>query len=371
MGHKVSRRTFIKTGVAATVSGLFLGDVTGGLLPIETAQAASVSHKSNTTSPDVIVVGAGISGLAAAHTLQKNGLKVVVLEARNRIGGRIWTDYANGYPTELGASWMHGIQYGDPIPYLAEMYELSPDIASDSSQGFDQLYRKWTENLDIRQNQVVHQIHHDDSSVKIATYSDVFQAKYGVVTLPLGVLKSGSVTFSPELSESKKTAITRLNTGLMNKLYLHFPYTFWEKDQKTISLERLNGSKDEFLNLYKYTNQPILLGSFTAATAASMEKWSDEQITNQVMEGLMQKYGSSIPLPTVSRVTRWGSDPYALGSFTAHSSASSADDILALGESVNNRLFFAGEATNPHHSASVHGAYMTGLREAQKIISLA
>lgn len=45
--------------------------------------------------------------------------------------------------------------------------------------------------------------------------------------------------------------------------------------------------------------------------------------------------------------------------------------MIALGESVNNRLFFAGEATNPDNYASVHGAYLTGLREAKKIMSLA
>ncbi|WP_411502279.1 FAD-dependent oxidoreductase [Brevibacillus centrosporus] len=369
MGLKLSRRSFIKTGVAATVTGLFLGDATRALMPVQAAEAASLPQP--TKKLDVLVVGAGISGLAAAHMLGKNGFTVTVLEARDRIGGRIWTDYEKGNPTELGASWLHGINYGNPTSFLTQIYEQQRNDQSRDSKGFDQIFRRLTAGLDIQQNQIVHQIHHDKNGVRVATYSDVFQAKYAVVTLPLGVLKSGNITFEPQLPTSKQEAINRLDTGLINKLYLHFPYAFWDKDSDTIDLPTGNGQTQELLNLYKYTNQPILLGSFTAATAANMEKWSDEQIANYVMDGLLQKYGSGIPFPTASKMTRWASDPYSLGSYAFHTPHSTPEDMIALGESVNNRLFFAGEATNPDNYASVHGAYLTGLREAKKIMSLA
>lgn len=56
---------------------------------------------------DVIVVGAGLSGLAAARELTDQGMSVVVLEARDRIGGRVWTREGWGFPLDLGASWIH------------------------------------------------------------------------------------------------------------------------------------------------------------------------------------------------------------------------------------------------------------------------
>ena len=56
---------------------------------------------------DVIIVGAGAAGIAAARRLQDAGKQVVVLEARSRIGGRAWTLAAGGYPLDLGCGWLH------------------------------------------------------------------------------------------------------------------------------------------------------------------------------------------------------------------------------------------------------------------------
>ena len=66
-----------------------------------------------------IVVGAGMSGLSAATHLQRAGMEVVVLEARDRIGGRIHTDRSWGTPVDLGAGWIHG-EKGSPLPALAD-----------------------------------------------------------------------------------------------------------------------------------------------------------------------------------------------------------------------------------------------------------
>ncbi|KAI8834115.1 amine oxidase [Chytridium lagenaria] len=62
------------------------------------------------TSADFIIVGAGIAGLAAAESLRRAGCNsMIVLEARGRIGGRIYTDDLLGFPIDLGASWIRGV----------------------------------------------------------------------------------------------------------------------------------------------------------------------------------------------------------------------------------------------------------------------
>ncbi len=65
-----------------------------------------------------IVVGAGLAGAAAAHDLRAAGVEVTVVEARDRVGGRIWSNEQWGVPVELGAAWIHGTR-GNPIVPLA------------------------------------------------------------------------------------------------------------------------------------------------------------------------------------------------------------------------------------------------------------
>lgn len=68
----------------------------------------------------VVVIGAGLAGLAAAHALRSDGHEVVVVEARDRVGGRIWTSRAwPDLPVDLGASWIHGTS-GNPLTALAD-----------------------------------------------------------------------------------------------------------------------------------------------------------------------------------------------------------------------------------------------------------
>jgi monoamine oxidase len=62
----------------------------------------------NSSSADVLIIGAGAAGLAAAQELCAAGLHVLVVEARDRLGGRILTHYAPEYPVELGAEFIHG-----------------------------------------------------------------------------------------------------------------------------------------------------------------------------------------------------------------------------------------------------------------------
>mgnify|MGYP003328125277 CR=1 FL=1 len=68
----------------------------------------------NGTGERVIVVGAGMAGLVAARLLHDSGFKVTVLEARDRLGGRVWTDDRIGAPVDLGGSWVHGVE-GNPL----------------------------------------------------------------------------------------------------------------------------------------------------------------------------------------------------------------------------------------------------------------
>ena len=72
---------------------------------------------------DTIVIGAGVAGLTAARLLTRAGRRVVVLEARDRVGGRVVTDRTDGHVTDLGASWIHGIT-DSPVAAAAEAFGM-------------------------------------------------------------------------------------------------------------------------------------------------------------------------------------------------------------------------------------------------------
>ncbi|XP_031475395.1 polyamine oxidase 5-like [Nymphaea colorata] len=75
--------------------------------------------------PSVIVIGGGISGVAAARALHNASFKVVLLESRDRLGGRIFTDYSFGFPVDMGASWLHGVCNENPLAPLIRRLGLT------------------------------------------------------------------------------------------------------------------------------------------------------------------------------------------------------------------------------------------------------
>jgi monoamine oxidase len=72
----------------------------------------------------VVIVGAGIAGLVAARLLRADGIAVVVVEARDRIGGRIDTIDLAGAPVDVGAAWIHG-RGGNPVAAMADGYGVA------------------------------------------------------------------------------------------------------------------------------------------------------------------------------------------------------------------------------------------------------
>src|SRR5215468_11578139 len=87
-------------------------------------QFAEAGEHMSAPSREVLVIGAGIAGLTAARDLAVDGYDVAILEARERIGGRIWTSHELGVPVDLGASWIHGFE-DNPIAPLARRHAIA------------------------------------------------------------------------------------------------------------------------------------------------------------------------------------------------------------------------------------------------------
>jgi monoamine oxidase len=433
---------------------------------------------SKTDCPDntkrVLVVGAGISGLTAAQELRKEGFSVLVLEARDRIGGRILTDTSWNTPIELGASWIHQSQ-NNPIKELClkkgihtqisnyqnaliyneegnvlsaeatkafwqekEKFESQMDKHSLSSKkasartsykkivssslespyklaaaqwslrweyeienasdaydlsskystaeqlfkgsdetlpfGFSQVIKSLSENLHIQLNNIVTKVDYEKKGIHISTSQGEYFADYALITLPLGVLKAETVSFSPPLPKEKRDAIQRLKTGTLAKIFLQFPYRFWPSDVEFFYAISTEGNKRIFplwFNSHRKQDIAILQSQVPGSFAKAIEHMPKEEAEKYAMKSLHRIFGKNIPKPCKIMLTNWSKDPFAEGSFSYVPVDASIDDFSLVETPVADRLFFGGDACMKNDSATVHSAYLSGIREALAIVEKA
>jgi monoamine oxidase len=197
--------------------------------------------------------GGGTAGLTVANALAQAGTECVVLEARDRIGGRLHTADLGGSPVDLGGSWIHmpggnpmtafarladvDRRSADPVPEmtgfdLAEGRRLSAAEAAELlgfyDEGFPAATARLTAELDLRLGTEVTDVEAAADGVRVRTAGGGSEAgSHVVVTVPLGVLKRGAPRFSPGLPPDRLAAIERLGFGRFEKVALRFEEPFW------------------------------------------------------------------------------------------------------------------------------------------------
>ena len=212
---------------------------------------------------------------------------------------------------------------------------------------------------------------------------DMIDADYVVLTTPLGVLKGKAVEFSPPLPSWKLGPINRLGFGVLNKCILVYNEPFWDVDQDMFGLLRDSEVQDSldqedyvtnrgrfyfFWNCIKTSGRPVLISLMAGDAAYQAENTPDAQLVSEVTHELARIFkDKEVPLPQESIITRWGQDRFARGTYSYVAAEAMPGDYDAMAQPVGN-LHFAGEATCATHPATVHGAYISGLRAASDII---
>lgn len=101
-----------------------------------------------------------------------------------------------------------------------------------------------------------------------------------------------------------------------------------------------------------------------------LEDETDDIVIEKTVKYFEKIFKRKIKIPKKYFVTRWGKNPYTYGSYSYLSVGASSHDRVNLANIEHGRLFFAGEATSTDFPATARGAYLSGIREAEKIKKL-
>ncbi|WP_082951456.1 NAD(P)/FAD-dependent oxidoreductase [Mycobacterium sp. 852002-51057_SCH5723018] len=443
----MSRREFLAASTCVVGGGL--------------AAACATGHPPPPDTKSVLIVGAGMAGLSAARSLADAGWPVRVIEARDRIGGRVYTNHDWGVPLEMGASWIHGTAdnpvtelarraraqlaatdyYGwaklavdpplQPLHYdpntwrkfveaargqvdggslgaavnsAAQTEELSGsdraqlafyltteienEYAADADQlsattfdkgdyaggeqcvvtsGYDALPRLLADGLQVTLGTPVTAIARRDSSVVVQAPNRSFEGAAAIVTVPLGVLKSGAIAFDPPLPDGHTRAVTALGFGALSKSFFRFTRRTWNVENAFYQfLGTAPGVWSQWFTLPSAAG-PIVLAFNAGDRGRSAESSSPGDLMATALPVARRLFGDDIS-PVEVRTSNWTIDPYARGAYSFHAPGSGLEDRRRLAEPIGDRLYLAGEAVGVNNPATVTGAVVSGRYAAGQLM---
>lgn len=398
------------------------------------------------------IIGAGAAGIAAARRVGDYGLRCRVLEARDRAGGRAWTETASlGVPLDRGCAWLHdaernplrpfaeaaGLGLPSDIPIrahrqgcfaateanealeteveqglrdLATRARQAPDgdtarllgrsgpnagvlryvltaisgaepenyasgdageedafesnwlvrdglgrlIAQDLARGIPAVFGTAVEAIDYR-----------NAPIRLETVAGRLRADAVIITVPPAVMAAGRPRFRPRLPAWKMNALTAIPMGHAEKIALRFrDAPFGNDDAHFLTIERSGG----LMGFHIEPGPPAVAIAYTGGDLArSIAAHGPADAVALAMDYLTHAYGEALRESlAASTATAWAEDAWSLGSYSA-ARPGAHHQRATLAEPVTPRLRFAGEATLDDAFATAHGAWLSGIREADAV----
>lgn len=342
---------------------------------------------------DVVVVGAGISGLVVAKQLSQHGVRVRLLEARPTVGGRLrtvesidmgaawsWTTdkQLRGLASELGVGWFDQPAFGKLVMDATwGRHEQHDDgAAGPGAVRFEggagtlalRLHDSMKDSVKTHLNAPVKKISVDDGGVEcvFGDEREIARAKCVVVTAPPRVALG--IDYSPPLPAGKRVAMASI-IGWMSdamKVGLVFDRPFWRDRGYSGTVFSDHGPLSQIWD-NSDGNRYALAGFAFGTNMDDLREMEDADVQRVVTEQLVRAFGDSIPKPTRLVRTAWKDEPETYKPSNGHGDTRHYGR-RELAETHARAVFFAGTETDPEHG-HIEGAVRSGLKAATRVLS--
>ncbi len=373
----------------------------------EAPDSSGSDNNGNEIEAKVIIVGAGASGLAAAKKLEEQGINYQILEATDKVGGRIQKDenFAD-FPIDLGAEWIHAdksiltellgqpgtepemetILYQPLDIYVVEgsfYYQIPPveletfyesyitEYKFKNTTWFDYIHDNFATVVsdNIVFNASVNSIDYSGDKVVVTTVDgSEYIGDQVISTVSVGVLKSDAITFVPVLPVEKKEAIESVELLPGFKLCLKFSEKFYPD---IIIVDTPSGEKTYYDMAYHKEKEDQVLGLLT--TGISAEEYYQLENPQAIVDAVLEELdahldGAASQYYTGEYILKdWGQQVSTLGTWPSNSANSST--IEALNAPLDGKVFFAGVSFDDKElRGSVQSAITSGYDVVDRVL---
>ena len=407
-------------------------------------------------NPDVIVIGAGTSGLSAARELKMAGIDTLVLESSDHVGGRCFTDTTTfNTPFDRGGSWLHSAEI-NPLSKVAEAngfefhkkpwtwkwvtidgYALNDAEVAEYSDYMELMWERIVEvgkkdnsveiasilpdsrwrdtakmfvaqmlggdcdvtsptdmanysdadgdwlvggglgafikhlhsDVNVVLNCPVSKIDYSGPRIRVTTPKGVVEAEHVILTVSVGVLAAEKIEFVPALPNWKLEAVNSLPNGLLNKVGIEFDHN-WKEAEEAFALDYHPSGEDFCSIAFRFYDSELATGFTAGRFAAQLEADGPGTATDFCMEALRATFGNDVTKHVLkTSETHWNGNIHTFGSYS-YVKPGCVDARKVLAETIDEKVFFAGEATMSNAFATVHGAYLSGKDAATRLLEV-
>ncbi len=352
---------------------------------------------------NVLIIGAGAAGLIAGHILNRYNIDFQILEASSVFGGRVKKieDFSD-FPIDLGAEWIHtepsilGKLLNDPqtdlktdaIVYNPQTIHLWKNNKLKKRNIFSSFYSEhkfknstWYDFFDqyivpgisdkIVYNSPVTEIDYNSNKVKVQSQDgEIREADKVILTVPLTILQNNFINFLPALPSEKTEALNQVSMPDGIKVFIEFSERFYPDILLFGNIiEALRDESKIFYDAaFQKDSDRNILGLFNVgdSAAAYTSLNTEQEIIDKIIGELDEIFdGKASQTYQKHIIQNWSKEPFISGSYSHYDDY---DALETLAQSINDKIYFAGEAYSSDSQATVHGAGETAYKVTEQIL---